>query len=93
MCLLRLSFLFYFLILEKCHLYTSFQEQVKCHAETMGILKVQNMFQYLPYPEALTQEVNSLGMLNGNFINLAVFPVVANCLPNCWALGVCFRGG
>lgn len=33
MCLLRPSFLFHFLILGKCHLYTSFQEQVQCHAE------------------------------------------------------------
>lgn len=36
MCLLRLSFLFHFLILGKCHLYTSFQEQVQCHAEKNG---------------------------------------------------------
>lgn len=50
------------------------------------------MFWYLTYPGALIQEANSLGMLNGNFINLAVFTVIANCLPNCWALGVCLGG-
>lgn len=85
MCLLHLSFLFYFLILEICYLYASFQEQVHSHAETLGILKGENVFRYLPYPEALIQEANSLGMLNGKFINLAVFTVIQNCLPNCWA--------
>lgn len=50
------------------------------------------MFQYLPYPEALIQEANSLEMVNGNFINLAVFTVIANCLPNFWALEVCLGG-
>lgn len=58
----------------------------------MGILKGRNMFQYLPCPGAFIQEANSLGTFNGNFTNLAVFTVTANCLPNCWAVGVCLGG-
>lgn len=72
-CVCFISLLFYFLILEKCPSYTSFQEQVQCHAQTVGILKGRNMFWYLSYPEASIQEANSLGMLNGNFIKLGSF--------------------
>lgn len=61
-----LSFLFYYLILEiraiyKLHFRSELNDK-KHHAEKRATLKGRNMFQYLLYLEAFTQEPNSLGM-------------------------------